>query len=474
MKNVSILPEVTKGRTSFKLLGPDGIRIVAFDAYANSLLERPYHTRRTYCYAVAAFFDYAIEASTHWADDDTGHFRLQALECLTAYREYLVFGGKSGHPLAQRVNSTLPSPLVKPSTCETMHAGLKRFLELSATMRAHASELCEHGLLSGRIDSNPLLLAPTRAPSSFELQAMRTNSMLSGVISGGPRILRAARLAARPPATQHAGKTPFPFQYAVAFLESLPSARDRALYALSAACGCRISEALQLLWPDVGATERSVRLVDFRRRENDPSYLALTPLERDRLAWKGRVSELTLMLEPFESLFFEALEEYLGAEYMPHGRHQFVFQYCRGPRRGDPYFLCADSTRAQSFRQTLRKTVPSKYAEGISVHSFRHMYGTYLLNYLPRADGSYGLPIALVKILMGHANIASTEVYARRDIDLVEADLAYANELVFGRTPKSLNELRADVLLAKLASIEAAIASEHLVEDNKQDKASTC
>ncbi len=52
-----------------------------------------------------------------------------------------------------------------------------------------------------------------------------------------------------------------------------------------------------------------------------------------------------------------------------------------------------------------------------SPHSLRHMYGVYLLNYIPiNAEANeYGLPLIDVCHFMGHKNLESTKVYARRD-----------------------------------------------------------
>jgi integrase len=472
MKNVSLLSEEVNGRGSFKLIGPDGRRLEGFDAFASSLSERPYNTRRTYCYALASFFDFALEASVHGCDKHVTKQR--TLDCLIAYREYLLFGQRSGNDLARRVDSTMPSPMVSPRTCETMHAGLQRFLELSDTARSHAAQLQEHGFLEDSIDPDDLLPSGTHETSHWVRQAMAKNSMLAGVMRGGPKVLRAAKLAVRSGATQRPFKKPFPFQHATAFIESLPTARDRAMYSLIAASGGRISECLQLLWEDVGRSDGSIRLVDFRRRENHSSYLALSAAERDRLAWKGRVTEGTLMLEPFASMFFEALETYVRTEYVAHGRHDFVFQYIDGHRRGQPYFLCASSTRAEAFERTVRRTMSSDEGDGLSVHSMRHMYGTYVLNYLPRIDGTYGLPIGMVKVLMGHASISATEQYARHDLDLIEAELAYGNELALGAAPKSLNEMKLEALQARVARLETDIARDNAVRYAQAGVAAPC
>lgn len=466
MKNVSLIDVEVDGRKSFGLLDPDGRRIGAFDAFANSLLRGPLNTRTAYCRNLARFFDYLIEATKHLAPVASALTRDELVDVLAAYREYLVWGERSGNQLARQVNSTLPSPMVSSASCELMHAPLRRFIELSETLRKHLDELARHGLLTSAVDPVPLLpKVAARHVKQHQATAILASSMLAGVISGGPRLLKEAALPSVGGAAPYDEKRAFPFDAAVPLLSAMPSWRDKALYSLCAASGCRISEALQLLWTDIRTAGGEVKLIDPARRANDESYLALAPRERDRLVWKGRATKATLLIEPFASMFFEAMEQYVRLEYMPHGLHQFVFQHRRKGMEGRPYFLSAASSRNEIFKAAIAACIGENDCTGLGVHSLRHMYGTYLLNYFPRADGSYGLPIGLVKQLMGHKSVTSTERYARHDTDLLQAELAFANAMVFGSgAVKSLNQMKRDALQAKLASVELAIEEEVAVK----------
>lgn len=467
MKNVSLIDVEVDGRKSFGLLDSDGRRIAAFDVFANSLLRSPLNTRTAYCRNLAKFFDYLIEATSHLVPVGASLVRDDLVDVLVAYREYLVYGGRSGNQLARQVNSMLPSPMVTASSCNLMHAPVRRFIELSETLRKHLEELAHHGLLVSAVDPIPLL------PSGGVLKikqhqstALLTNSVLAGVISGGPKLLKEAALPNVGGAAPYDEKRAFPFDAAVPLINAMPSWRDKALYSFCAASGCRISEALQLLWADIRTTDGTVKLVDPARRANDASYLALEPQERDRLVWKGRATQATLLIEPFASMFFDALEQYIRFEYMPHGLHQFVFQHRRKGMEGRPYFLSAAGSRNEVFHSAIAACIAGDDDRiGLGVHSLRHMYGTYLLNYFPRADGSYGLPMGLVKQLMGHKSVASTERYARHDIDILQAELAFANAMVFGNgVVKSLNQMKRDALQAKLAAVERAIEDEDAVK----------
>lgn len=463
LKNVSLIDVHVDGKKSYGLLDASGQRVAAFDAFAKSLNRAPFNTRTTYCRNLGKFFDFLLEAAAHIAPQGAVASREDLIAVLEAYREYLVYGGRSGNQLARDVHSTLPSPMVSATTCELMHAPVRRFIDLSETLRKHMEQLERHGLATSVVDPLPLLPAPsTRKPTQHEAQALRARSMLAGVISGGPMLLTDAVLPTVKGAAPYDEKRAFPFDSVVSLLDAMPSWRDKALYSFCSASGCRISEALQLLWADLQPNEGIVKLVDPARRPNDASYLALQPDERDRLVWKGRATQATLLIEPFASMFFEALEQYMRYEYLPHGMHQFVFQHRRKGMEGLPYFLSAASSRNEVFQSAMAACFPSHEARlGLGVHSLRHMYGTYCLNYFPRSDGTYGLPMGLVKQLMGHKSIASTERYARHDIELLQAELAYANAMVFGQgSVKSVNQMKLDVLQGKLLAVQRAIEDE--------------
>lgn len=462
-KNVSLIGVEDQGRKSFGLIDSDGRRIAAFDVFASSLIHNSINTRTTYCRGLARFFDFLIEATSHLVTESVDLKREDLVFVLSAYREYLVYGGRSGNQLACKVNSTMPSPMVSSASCELMHAPVRRFIDLSETVRRHLDELARHGILASNIDPNPLLPSiGVRKIERNQAAALRAGSMLAGVISGGPKLMREVVLPKVRSAAPYDERRAFPFDAAVPLINAMPTWRDKALYSFCAASGCRISEALQLLWADVRVADGIVKLVNPARRASDASYLALEPVERDKLVWKGRATQVTLLIEPFASLFFDALEQYVRHEYIPHGQHQFVFQHLRVGSEGRPYFLSAASTRSAIFKMAADACIGEKENRiGIGVHSLRHMYGTYLLNYFPHADGSYGLAIGLVKQLMGHTSIISTERYARHDVDLLQAELAFANAMVFGDKPvKSLNEMKRDVLMTRLAAVERAIEKE--------------
>lgn len=195
-----------------------------------------------------------------------------------------------------------------------------------------------------------------------------------------------------------------------------------AIYSLLAAIGCRTHEALQIRIDDIDVENRKIRLVNPFSRDNR----GLTPEEVKQLNWKGRDTEKVLSIYPFDEHFWEHLRYYLQDFFRTNVSHDFLFQKVNGR----PYFTTSRSDRNKQFR---RYAVASGF-EGIKLglHSLRHMYGRYLLNYYPNSNGGYGMSMQYVQKLMGHSSMNSTKKYALHDEGLLEAYMETANRLNHG------------------------------------------
>lgn len=472
LKNVTLLPAHLDGKTTWRLLGPDGTPQVSFGVFADSLIRKhPLNTRRSYCRNLAEFFDYLHEAATVLParEPQTRLTRLVLQEIVEGFDEYLVLGGASSSRVAKLVNATKPSPMHAPATSALMHAPLRKFLALSEQLRKEMSEMAREGLAATRdVDPAPLLpgMDVRDKLSGHQRTAMSATSMISGVISGGPKLFRRANLPTISPQVPYGENRAFPFDSIADLIDELTTHRDKALYAMLAASGARMSEGLQLLFDDVDINKGAIALRSPRLRANHPSYLALGPADREKLAWKGRTTERTLLIEPFASMFFANLELYLRHEYIPHGLHRFIFQYNAPKLTGTPYFLSAPSSRLQIFRGAISSAGIDADVSG--PHSLRHAYGTYLLNYFPRLNGDYGLPVALVQQLMGHKDVKSTLKYARHDQDLMTLELQHANSMVFtGAVPKPIVQIKLEALNAQVRQLQAEFNVLELQQGNQ-------
>ena len=470
LKHVTLLAEIQNGEPTFCLLGPGG-RIKPFDVFMRALRKRPFNTVDTYARGGARFADYFIEASAILIADNGGAPLTfdQLVDVLEAYDDYLVFGEHSNSDIASRTSRANPSPMVSPRTSELMHAPLRKLLNLSESVRKQMAQIVEAGLVETAVDDHVLYEKELVRVRGNQLTAFRANSMLASVIAGGPKLLEEAILptAMKNFEQEVSDEQAFPFDLIEVFLDQMTSYRDKALYAFCAASGCRASEALQLLWSDIDPIRQRVRLVNPKKRARIRSYMALTPLQRKKkLVWKGRNTPATLLIEPFATIFFRALELYRREEWKWNDTHDFVFQHVSSRYLGRPFLLSSRSTRHEAFAKALsaarKACVDARLRLRLSAHALRHSYGFYLLNYFPRKDGTYGLPKGIVRQMMGHQSIKSTEVYARHDRDLAEEDIAaYSNTKLFGGgAARRTAEVKKEILLSRLEAVEKELANE--------------
>jgi integrase/recombinase XerD len=145
--------------------------------------------------------------------------------------------------------------------------------------------------------------------------------------------------------------------------------RDRAMFEVLYASGLRVSELVRLKLAEVGADTGVLRIFGKGAKER------LVPLGEEALAWLARYVD-------------EARPALLK-------RRSSAFVFVTG--RGAPM------TR-QAFWHLLRKraarAIPGK---SLSPHTLRHAFATHLLN--------HGADLRVVQLLLGHADISTTQIY---------------------------------------------------------------
>tara|TARA_R110002072_G_scaffold303007_1_gene491285 strand:- start:22164 stop:23498 length:1335 start_codon:yes stop_codon:yes gene_type:complete len=407
------------------LTGSNGEEFLPFQATLKNLHRQGYklNTIDQYAGHIARFIDYIYEAALHM-DSITAEFIQDAIDL---YKSYLLFGVDSQYELASNVAKELkPAHKTHQSSLGPIGAAIKYFLLLS-DVKALAED--QETLFSQF--SKP----QHREFTKDEHAKIKQSNMLAGVLRGGIMYTkRSGGLFGKSNSSNKKHKKhPVPFDLCCPLIESAASYRNKAMYSLLAASGARQHEVYQLRLRDIDIENLKVFLVDPETRDNSD----LTEEQFKKLAWKGRATEKTFLIEPFKTLFFENLHLYMKHERIAHGIHDFVFQ----KQGGQPYFITSRTTRSDDFK-ICKEKVGLGGSLLISLHSFRHTYGTYALNYLPTGAG-FGLPITTVKLLMGHESLESTEIYSKEDEDLIEAKLEFANQQVFGLDkPLSLKEIK--------------------------------
>ncbi|MCC9009854.1 tyrosine-type recombinase/integrase [Pseudomonas putida] len=427
-----------------------------FSHYAVTLKRRGYAhaTTKLYCEHTGRFIDFVYEASkTNFPAD----VEVTIETIIYSYEAYLLFGKDATNPIARKLADSLDKnkPTSQKSLSETIEASINLFYTVSAVRNEFEPDHLFSPFYSCRIEYR----------THYEVSAQKAKSWLAAVIRDSFKsvIPKRKKDTLFPQAKRRNRKNDkaafktisYPIEHSVDLVRQVKPPmsktfyRDMTLYSFLAATGARTSEALQIRMPDIDSDGFRVFLRDPFARDT----LGLTEDEHRCLSWKGRETELTFMIEPFARIFWENLEKYLTLEYNSSVGHDFLFQNSDGR----PLFTSDRSSRNKTFKKYAKKSgLPD--ITNISLHSLRHMYGTYTLNYTPvPGQSTPGMPMTYVKILMGHASISSTMKYAKHDTDIIEAYLEHANQHITKRGEDSLMTIREEFHIRQLEALREEV-----------------
>lgn len=436
-----------------------------------------WNTRYNYTRWAARFLDFMIEAVNYQIeqgdDDMTG---ADLARTIRKYPAFLAEADESADPLVAEVARRLNAAPCGDTTQGLYIAAVNKFLDLSEDFNATMRELDATDIKGlprySEADLFPEAVG-TVALKARERIGLNKNSMLAGVMCGGARMKRLAKLKPmQTPVKRDAEKAldleefyeqdHFPFEHAPRLImEGLISLRDKVLFCLLMACGCRLHEALLLTWQDVDTSRQLIRLRSPHKKPlgafggyfcNRAEILALP--------WKGRATERTALIEPFKTHFWRLLTEYQNSkEFTLTNSHNFVFQIIKGKNKGTPLIMSDRSNIADAMVKACNRI-------GISPrrpHSLRHMYGVYCLNFLPFDDGSFGMGLLDVKDLMGHASQQSTQRYAIPDTQLHMMRQKISFAAISGFSVNTNGELRLEMMKREFEVLKEAIAHEKLL-----------
>ncbi|TDX26036.1 phage integrase family protein [Modicisalibacter xianhensis] len=399
---------VGKDRSSI-LVGPGGEESLAFRHYRDYLARSrkiSTGTLANYLTHVAIFIEF-IYASSEIGIEPTS----QNLEhIISLYENYLLFADESDDVLVRRIAEfTGRSHGCNSSSLSVIESALLHFLTLSDML---ANSQGEDGLFSRYL---PHMIQPV---SQREAYRIRSVGWLGGLIRGGAkrkktsqnRLFRATRLSGKTLGlAQKDENYAFPVSKIAELIMAPNLHRDRALYALLAASGIRSHEALQVKFPDVNLSKKTLKIVNPLNYE----LKGLTERECGALRYKGRSVEQAFLISPWSEIFFHEIEKYLSYESVKGVNHLFIFQILAGPHKGRPMFASDRSERIKQFRKRAEE-IGVDLPKGVGLHSLRHAWGTYMLNDYP-VTGGKGLQKSLVSQMMGHSSLSSTNVYAKHE-----------------------------------------------------------
>lgn len=482
LKNI-IRKEVfdSKGNVvSWQVTDVYGYNIPACKLFIDKLQGYAHSTKKRYIEVVCKFLDYLYECNILgcFVDNDTLPTRKKINDAIDAYLPLLIRGSaysieiilsdKESLNLNKWKINAFKALNIKPNKRNSLDntiASINLFLRLCESLNMEALDLADSLSIKIPIEYTPLLNSVEGFCNITQYQRAEiiSSSMLGGVIRMHGNIKRPLGIRGPPKKTQiNQLNKDFPVKYMDRLIALSSNWRDRALWLLLLASGIRKSEALNLQWADIDYLNQRVYVLDPNNRRYGRFMSA-----DEKLRFKGRIVSWTYLWEPWRTKFFQALAEYKKREWrLPSFEHQFVFQKLKTKDNvvGEPLLFASDAALNQSFIKVVKKVgipLSNKYCQyEWTLHSLRHAYGVYMLNYIPISPGVFGFSEADVQSLMGHSSILSTRKYARRKEDVLIQKLQYSDYAALQsmyintfNTPSQLTECM------KIKSVSESVAS---------------
>ncbi|KOO14440.1 hypothetical protein AKJ18_12880 [Vibrio xuii] len=446
--------KLATGQKSYALY-IDGVPVDAFNCYMNDIARtEPANTVKSKASDLSVFFAYlnVLDDPDEIAQLNVGVKTGTPLltEMILQFPNYLSMGVHSSIDtlsyLAAKKTKRKPTAH---GTNQRIISSVRGFLKESAQLQAEMRSASELGMIDLTLSPEVMFgeaLFRKELPAA-QRKALLKKSVIAGVVRNGPILGRTSILKARQsfynPAPEGASvKKALPHEDALPVLNQTTSLRDRLFLSLIMGTGLREIEAANILLQDIDIMNRRVRCVHPRTRllAYGNEYEEISGETALGIAYKGRTTPETFFIEPFRTIFFETLQQYLVKERQPlQVGHSFLFVVLkRGEYLGRPLTLSSDATRQYPFKQALKSVYRNKgmpLPSRLALHSLRHMYGVHCLNYLVigyKKDGTpiQGLDKHVVQRLMAHTDISSTEVYAVPAIDLTQERVDKALYLV--------------------------------------------
>ncbi|TLF51644.1 hypothetical protein FEI13_08220 [Halomonas urmiana] len=411
------------------LIGPGGSVSEPFVEYRNSLIRNPqigHTTLEAYLNYVGIFIEFVYAAS----ELGIAHTQQNLENLMILYQSYLLDAGESNDEFVRKVAEyTDRKKGCAPQSLPIIESALLYFLEVANDQMIRKGEDSLFSVyLPGLIEKIP----------ARQAARIKTVGWLGGVIRGGAKKIkrRRARLftltkisSKRPGLQVLDDEYAFPNDKIIYLINACQTHRDKTLYALLAASGIRTHEALQLQLCDINYRERldTIKIVNPYTRSTYRKGVSTSDIAK--LKYKGRSTEIAYLIEPWKTLFYEELVNYLKYEYVRGVAHNYIFHVLKGRNKGCPYFITSRKDRIFAFKRRA-KIVGVDLPVGVAIHSLRHAWGFYMLNEFPTEKGR-GLPKAIVSQMIGHVNITNTDVYAKYEEEKIIDRIREAEELVY-------------------------------------------
>jgi integrase len=439
-KKVAFYNEVL-GMTSYDLLDlRTGKSVDFYSHYINKVIRDQVAARKKVQNTIDAialdlkvFFEYVFNAQEIFFEKKLSIESTLLSEIILSYPDYLSFAHTSLPIIAKETAEVTNRSKVEKKSVNRMLSTVNGFTTASANHYEMLKVAKENNYIDIDIPPENIhdALLERKELSISERNALKEKSVMSQVVRGGARYSSTKLFKS----SSSSGGTlsdykHFPVEYIIQLLDTAPTYRDRALWALCAGAGSRISEASQLLVPDVNIITEEVHVFSYQDRIE--CFEGLEYKQLKSLAFKGRTTTDTFFIEPFKSIFFEAITNYLKYERPKNLKHNYLFVTLSNNYKGKPLFSAARSSLGGPIKKVQEKIkCPKKNKEGsfYTLHSLRHFYGYWLINFHITPAGVH-FTEKEVQNYMGHAKISSTQKYAIVDRIIAKEKMKLANSLL--------------------------------------------
>ncbi|MGE8188339.1 tyrosine-type recombinase/integrase [Pseudomonas sp. NPDC086278] len=348
-----------------------------------------------------------------------------ASKTMHLFSSYLVKGDEAKDAIVRQAFLRTGRTKISASSAGQYIAGANLMLTVCSEITFEQAEMIS--VLTDLKPQVPMSALPELKPrvrSSQEMAQIHANTL-----QVKPNLSPAAKTSSgglRPPkadktrTTKHIG-----ISHILPMLEHAPTPVDGLIWAMGLG-SLRLSESVGVRLEDIDVTNRILRV-------QDPHGLRDTT-NKESFGFKGRKTAVVTMFEPFKSRFWEKLGEYMAVR--PHSDSPWLLLSLDAETYGMP--LCelksssvnrAINRRIQATQRKLDLQAPQG---NYSSHDFRHSFGIWARNYVTiPGRPKPGLDLPEIQLLMGHASLQSTEIYAS-DLGihtLVEVDAS--NELIY-------------------------------------------
>jgi len=439
-KNVFLEPvENDKGEHDWKLTDlRDNSRDPNFDVFQKYLRDQglKYNTRKRYSEVLSIHIDYLIERGVY-GDAVQDGVNLETInDVISDYIKLMAKGDKIDNPYLKQLAQELHITRHSANSYNSAQAALNHFYTLNQRRATAArNRLKRKGFNLPDVDDyEDMIIGVTESKLINESQkkSIRQTSMLGGVIRWHGEIKRPKSIPSISKKKKKRAILPFPLKDISKLLQNANSYRDRLLWSILAFGGPRPSEALQIRRSDIDPINKTIDIPTEEEVQESVEFA-----DEEKVSDKARNKpDLWILHEPFKSELWKNYRLYMREEYVPLQGHDFLFQYNKPEKRGQPYYTVDENSVLDNFRAAIKRAgiepPPNKKNKNKEwdLYSLRHFYVDYLKNDFPNEDGTKGLSLEDTQYCVGHDSVESTKVYAREREENIKMRFLYADAIL--------------------------------------------